>query len=76
MRHLYDSVKDFSTLLREIRKVDSEVSSSKPFKKQAAQQQLSGQVSTDDTSSQLAVETDDLVDGEDEKDGGQNRRAE
>ena len=31
-RHLYDSIKDFSTLLREIRKVDSEESSSKPLK--------------------------------------------
>lgn len=60
-RHLYDSIKDFSTLLREIRKVDSEESSSKPVKKQAAQQQLSGQVSTDDTSSQLLKQMTELM---------------
>lgn len=60
-RHLYDSIKDFSTLLREIRKVDSEESSSKPAQKQAAQQQLSGQVSTDDTNSQLLKQMTELM---------------
>ena len=43
-RHLYDSVKDFKSLIIEIRKVEQEDSSSKPSKKQAAQQQHTGQV--------------------------------
>ena len=43
-RHLYDTIKDFHTLLREIRKVDQEDSSSKSSKKQAAQQQHTSQV--------------------------------
>ena len=43
-RHLYDSVKDFHSLLREIRKVDQEDSSSKLSKKQASQQQHTSQV--------------------------------
>lgn len=49
-RHLYDSVKDFQTLLREIRKVESEDSnSSRPASKKTAQQQ-SGQADTDQMS--------------------------
>ena len=60
-RHLYDSIKNFSTLLMEIKKVDSEESSSKPAKKQAAQQQLRGLVSTDDTSSQLLKQMSELM---------------
>ena len=49
-RHLYDSVKDFQTLLREIRKVESEDSNtSRPNSKKTAQQQ-SGQADTDQAS--------------------------
>lgn len=49
-RHLYDSVKDFQTLLREIRKVESEDSNtSRPSSKKTAQQQ-SGQADTDQAS--------------------------
>ena len=47
MRHLYDGIKDLKSLLREIRKIDMEESSSNLPKKQSAQ--LSGQVSTEDT---------------------------
>ena len=43
-RHLYDTIKDFHTLLREIRKVDQEEGSSKSSKRQAAQQQHTSQV--------------------------------
>ena len=59
-RHLYDSIKDFKSLLREIRKVDMEESSSNPPKKQSAQQ-LSGQVSTDDTNAKLLKQMEELM---------------
>lgn len=50
-RHLYDSLKDFQTLLREIRKVDQEdSSSSRPSSKAKTAQQQSGQASVDDQS--------------------------
>lgn len=60
-RHLYDSIKDFQSLLKEIRKVDSEESSSKPSKKQATQQNLSGQVSAEDTNAQLLKQMSELM---------------
>lgn len=59
-RHLYDSIKDFQTLLREIRKVDMEETNLKASKKQAAQQ-LSGQVSTEDTNTQLLKQMSELM---------------
>lgn len=59
-RHLYDSIKDFQSLLREIRKVDMEETNSKSSKKQSAQQ-CSGQVSTDDTNAQLLKQMSELM---------------
>lgn len=59
-RHLYDSVRDFKTLLREIRKVDVEESSGKPTTKKSAHQ-LSGQVSTEDTNAQLLKQMSELM---------------
>ena len=37
IRHLYDTIKDFQTLLREIRNLDQEESSVSSSKKQATQ---------------------------------------
>ena len=59
-RHLYDNIKDFKSLLREIRKVDMEESSINPPKKQSAQQ-LSGHVSTDDTNAKLLKQMEELM---------------
>lgn len=52
MQHLYGSIKDFKSLLREIRKVHVEESSLKPSNKKSSHQ-FSGQVSAEDTSTQL-----------------------
>ena len=46
-RHLYDTIKDFPSLLREIRKVDQEENSFKQTKKPTAQQQQCNQVTSD-----------------------------
>ena len=46
-RHLYDTIKDFLSLLREIRKVDQEENSFKQTKKPTAQQQQCNQVTSD-----------------------------
>ena len=46
-RHLYDTIKDFPSLLCEIRKVDQEENSFKQTKKQTAQQQQCNQVTSD-----------------------------
>ena len=59
--HLYDSIKDFQTLLKEITKVDQEESSFKNTKQQAAQQQHSGQVTTDNTNSELLKQMKELM---------------
>ena len=59
--HLYDSIKDFQTLLKEISKVDQEESSIKNSKQQAAQQQHSGQVTTDNTNSELLKQMKELM---------------
>lgn len=56
-RHLYDTIKDFQTLLREIRKVDQEESSVSSSKKQATQQQHSSKVSSEsDNNTQLLLD--------------------
>lgn len=61
-RHLYDSVKDFQVLLREIRKVEQEeVSSSRPPTKTKVAQQQSGQASSDETNSQLLKQMTELM---------------
>lgn len=59
-RYLYSSINDFQTLLKEIRKVDIEICSSKTTKKQAAQQ-LSGQVENEDTSAKLLKQMSELM---------------
>ena len=46
-RHLYDTIKDLPSLLREIRKVDQEENSFKQTKKSTAQQQQCNQVTSD-----------------------------
>ena len=46
-RHLYDTIKDFQSLLSIIRKVDQEANSLKTSKKQVTQQQQSGQLATE-----------------------------
>ena len=46
-QHLYDTIKDFQSRLREIRKVDQEENSLKTSKKQATHQQQSGQLATE-----------------------------
>ena len=61
-RHLYDSVKDFQVLLREIRKVEQEeASSSRPTTKTKIAQQQSGQASSDETNSQLLKQMTELM---------------
>lgn len=61
-RHLYDSVKDFQVLLREIRKVEQEeASSSRPTTKTKVAQQQSGQASSDETNSQLLKQMTELM---------------
>lgn len=61
-RHLYDSVKDFQTLLREIRKVEQEeVSSSRPVTKTKVAQQQSEQASAADGTSQLLKQMTELM---------------
>ncbi|MCG8031950.1 MAG: hypothetical protein JAZ03_07220 [Candidatus Thiodiazotropha taylori] len=61
-RHLYDSVRDFKSLLREIRKVDVEESSTKPpANPKKSAHQLSGQVSTEDTNTQLLKQMSELM---------------
>lgn len=62
-RHLYDSIKDFQLLLREIRKVDQEESSSSrpsTTPKQKVAQQHSGQVPTDQ-SEQIIKQMSELM---------------
>lgn len=62
-RHLYDSIKDFQMLLREIRKVESEETNmSRPAPKQKAQQQ-SGQAETDqsNTNDKLLKQMSELM---------------
>ena len=59
-RHFYDSIKDFQTLLREIRKVDQEDASYKSSKK-ATQQVQSGNTTTDETSSLLLKQMKELM---------------
>ena len=54
-RHLYDTIKDFQSLLREIRKVDQEENSLKTSKKQATQQQQSGQLATEQESTNVTL---------------------
>ena len=49
-RHLYDTIKDFPSLLREIRKVVQEENSFKQTKKSTAQQQQCNQVTSDSNS--------------------------
>ena len=51
--HLTDSIKNFQTLLKEIRKVDQEGNSIKNSKQQTAQKQHNGQVTTDNTNAEL-----------------------
>ena len=67
-RHLYDSVKDFQLLLKEIRKVEQEIENGKrpvppitsvPNKKIA--QQHSGQVQSDSTNEQLLKQMSELM---------------
>lgn len=61
-RHLYDTVKDFQTLLREIRKVEQEeVSSSRPVTKTKVAQQQSEQASAADGTSQLLKQMTELM---------------
>lgn len=61
-RHLYDSVKDFQVLLREIRKVEQEeVSSSRPPTKTKVAQQQGCQASSDETNSQLLKQMTELM---------------
>lgn len=61
-RHLYDSNIDFKSLLREIRKVESEDASSvKPVQKQKAQQQ-SSQVDTESKEDKILKQLSDLMD--------------
>ena len=61
-RHLYDIVKDFQTLLREIRKVEQEeVSSSRPVTKTKVAQQQSEQASAADGTSQLLKQMTELM---------------
>lgn len=61
-RHLYDSSIDFKSLLREIRKVESEdASSSRPVQKQKAQQQ-SSQAETESKEDKILKQLSDLMD--------------
>ena len=61
-RHLYDSSIDFKSLLREIRKVESEDASSlKPVQKQKAQQE-SSQVATESKEDKILKQFSDLID--------------
>lgn len=61
-RHLYDSNIDFKSLLREIRKVESEDAISvKPVQKQKAQQQ-SSQVDTESKEDKILKQLSDLMD--------------
>lgn len=63
-RHLYDSIKDFQLLLREIRKVEQEESSStRSAPKQKVVQQHSGQVPTDqsDSSKEILKQMSELM---------------
>ena len=46
-RHLYDTIKDFPSLLCEIRIVDQKENSFKQTKQTASQQQQCGQVNSD-----------------------------
>lgn len=52
-RHLYDSIKDFQDLLREIRKVDQEINSSRPLSSKTPKtaQQQSSQASSEESAS-------------------------
>lgn len=60
-RHLYDSIIDFKSLLREIRKVESEDASSlRPVQKQKAQQQ-SNQVETESKEDKILKQLSDLM---------------
>lgn len=61
-RHLYDSSIDFKSLLKEIRKVESEDASSvKPVQKQKAQQQ-SSQAETESKEDKILKQLSDLMD--------------
>lgn len=63
-RHLYDSIKDFQMLLREIRKVEQEeCSSNRPVPKQKVVQQQAGQTNTDqtETNTQLLKQMSELM---------------
>lgn len=63
-RHLYDSVKDFQLLLREIRKVDQEESNrNRPAPKQKVVQQQVGQTNSDQnaTNTQLLKQMTELM---------------
>ena len=63
-RHLYDSIKDFQTLLREVRKVEQEdLNSNRPAAKQKTAQLHSGQATNDssDTHSQLLKQMSELM---------------
>ncbi|MCG7867590.1 MAG: hypothetical protein JAY74_14665 [Candidatus Thiodiazotropha taylori] len=62
-RHLYDSIKDFQTLLREVRKVEQEdLNSNRPATKQKTAQLHSGQTSdSSDTHSQLLKQMSELM---------------
>ena len=61
-RYLYSNVSDFQTLLKEIRKIDMENASAKTSgtKKQSAHQ-LSGNVTTEDTNTQLLKQMTELM---------------
>lgn len=61
-RHLFDSIKDFQLLLKEIRKVEQEdACSNRPAGKPKVAQQHSGQASNEPDSAQLLKQMSDLM---------------
>lgn len=61
-RHLFDSIKDFQLLFKEIRKVEQEdASSNRPAGKQKVAQQHSGQTSNEPDSAQLLKQMNELM---------------
>lgn len=61
-RHLFDSIKDFQVLLREIRKVDQEeASSSRPNTKSKSAQQQSAQMSSDNNNTKVLSQLTELM---------------